>query len=281
MGSANLTLGGLNNNIEAGMLIDFDMSNEGDKTVETRIEDALLILPGDYPDHIEPVSSIAELDEKLPSGRLVDEMATPPRPTTSIGNRAKTDNVRRIELKVKPLGRDLERAKSIPERSPVITPAVKEASTIDPFSAAGVEFEQVWESKLLTWRDLTIPTATGTHATGSVNLDKRLLAPEVDHRHYFRDDVFTDLVWTPETKTVDEAYAKFHLIVKGVSCGEFDLLIRHSHSATSKTCLQRNAVYRLSWGPVRTYVAREDLIGGTLVLYRDKVDTKRFILEID
>lgn len=39
----------------------------------------------------------------------------------------------------------------------------------------GVEFELVWESKALTRRDLTIPTAANTHATGSFNLDKGLL----------------------------------------------------------------------------------------------------------
>lgn len=38
---------------------------------------------------------------------------------------------------------------------------------------------------------------------------------------------------------------------------------------------------RLSWGPMREYVASPDLIGRTLALYRDKVDPARFVLEID
>ena len=38
---------------------------------------------------------------------------------------------------------------------------------------------------------------------------------------------------------------------------------------------------RLSWGPMRDYVAREDLMGRTLSLYRDKADPTRFVLEID
>lgn len=38
---------------------------------------------------------------------------------------------------------------------------------------------------------------------------------------------------------------------------------------------------RLSWGPMREYIARSDLIGRTLALYRDKVDPTRFVLEID
>ncbi len=32
---------------------------------------------------------------------------------------------------------------------------------------------------------------------------------------------------------------------------------------------------------MREYIARADLIGRTLALYRDKVDPSRFVLEID
>ena len=42
-----------------------------------------------------------------------------------------------------------------------------------------------------------------------------------------------------------------------------------------------DSMTRLSWGPMREYVAKPDLIGRTLALYRDKVDLMRFVLEID
>jgi hypothetical protein len=71
------------------------------------------------------------------------------------------------------------------------------------------------------------------------------------------------------------------LVLKGISYGEFDLPIRHTNSTTSKAYIQRNAMTRLSWGPMREYVARPDLIGRTLALYRDKIDLTRFVLEID
>lgn len=147
----------------------------------------------------------------------------------------------------------------------------------------GVEFELVWESKLLTRRDLSIPNAAGTHATGSINLDKGLLPDAADQRHYFRDDVFPDLSWsaTNASGKVEQAFAKFQLVLKGISYGEFDLRIGHSTDMTSKTYRQNNAMTRLSWGPMHTYVARTDLIGRTLALYRDKADPTRFVLEID
>lgn len=286
VGSANLTLGGLNNNIEAGMLLDFDLTVSADKAVVDEIETLLDALPTDYPDNVVKVVTVSNLDNMLASGRLVDEMAAPPpRPTTSAGTSASSDTVPRIKLKVLPLRRALAKAKAKPkilkttkarETKVAGKPALKQ-----PLPLVGVEFELVWESKPLTRRDLTIPKAAITHATGSVNLDKGLLPEEVDHRHYFRDDVFPHLVWAKRSITVDEAFAKFQLVLKGISYGEYDLAIRHTTSTTSKAYKQKNAMTRLSWGPMREFVARPDLIGRTLALYRDRVDPKRFVLEID
>ena len=129
---------------------------------------------------------------------------------------------------------------------------------------------------------MNIPDGKNTNQTGSVNLDKGLLPDDVDQRHYFREEIFPTLTWGPSrTATVEEAYAKFQLVVKGISYGEFDLRIAHTMGTTSKTYKQNNAVTRLSWGPMRDYIAKADLISRTLSLYRDKADPKRFVLEID
>jgi hypothetical protein len=286
VGSANLTLGGLNNNIEAGMMLDFDLTDAADKAIVDNIESKLAVLPTDYPSHVVKVGAVAELDEMLANGRLVDEMAVdPPRPTTSAGGGGGSDTVPRIQLKVKLLRRALAKAQATPKKPKASKPAIPakgKTPALAPVPATvGVEFELVWESKPLTRRDLTIPVAAGTNPTGSVNLDKGLLEAEVDHRHYFRDDVFPNLTWTSRSSTVDEAFAKFQLVLKGISYGEFDLAIHHTNSTTSRAYEQRNAMTRLSWGPMREYISRPDLIGRTLALYRDKVDPTRFVLEID
>lgn len=285
VGSANLTLGGLNNNIEAGMLIEFDLADSEDRAVVDEIEAQLTAFPADYPEHAVKIESISDLDGLLASGRLVDEMAvTPPRPATSATGMGGSDTVSRIQLKVDPLRRALAKAKAAPKKpTPPKAAGLKEIPAAPKPAPAtlGIEFELVWESKPLTRRDLTIPDAKGTHATGSVNLDKGLLPEDVDHRHYFRDDVFSHLVWATRSQTVDEAFTKFQLVMKGISHGEFDLAIRHTTGTASQAYKQRNAMTRLSWGPMREYVARPDLIGRTLALYRDKVDPTRFVLEID
>lgn len=284
IGSANLTLGGLNNNVEAGMLLDFDLTDAADLALVDSVEAQFWALPSEYPEHVVKVGAQSELDTMLSVGRLIDELAVlPPRPATASGTAGGgKDPVPRIKLKLRALRRALAKAKAPTKKTPPRAATKTTSTPPAPVPATvGIEFDLVWESKPLTRRDLTIPDAAGTHATGSVNLDKGLLPDEVDHRPYFRDDVFPALTWTRRTGTTDEAFAKFQLVLKGVSYGEFDLAIRHSTSTTSTTYKQRNAMTRLSWGPMREYIAREDLIGRTLALFRDKVDPTRFVLEID
>jgi HKD family nuclease len=282
IGSANLTIGGLNNNIEAGLAIDCDLSIAGDKAVVDAIETQLAQLPKDFPDHVLAVSTAKDLAALLESGRLVDETAVPPpRPATS--SKAPTgDTVTRIKLKVPPIRSAFTRARTV---APKHKPRQAAGAAVQPApqpATIGVEYELMWESKDLTERDLNVPTGATTNPTGSINLDKGQMADDVDHRHYFREDVFPDLSWGATNRpTVEEAHAKFQLVLKGISYGDYDLRIAHTKGTTSKAYLQRNAMTRLSWGPMRDLVGRRDLIGRTLRLYRDKADPTRFVLEID
>lgn len=293
IGSANLTIGGLNNNIEAGFAVELDLNNPDEKALVEGIEKEFDALAKDYPAHIIPITKAAELDALQATGRLIDEMTTsPPRPA-SAATSPNGDTLPRIKLKVAPLRRALAAAKKAaakpaapPQANKKTSPAKKAvaapATPPSPPPTPGVEYELVWESKGLTRRDLNIPKGKNTNSTGSISLDKGLLPAEVDHRHYFREVIFPDLAWRPSTRaTVEEAYTKFQLVLKGISYGEFDLRIAHTKGTTSAAYKQNNAMTRLSWGPLRDYVCREDLLGRTLALYRDKADPKRFVLEID
>jgi HKD family nuclease len=286
VGSANLTLGGLNNNIEASAILEFDLTDSDDKALVDDTEAQLTALPKSYPLNVVQVSSVSELDDLPANGRVVDEGASSaPRPVASTRTTGAGDIVPLIKLKRMPvrsgipkLGRVTKRKKSPKAATPATTVSTAPAHGL---ATVGTEFELVWQSKPLTRRDLNIPDERHTHATGSMNLDKGLLPESVDHRHYFRDEVFDALTWSRRSATVDETSARFQLIVKGVNHGEFDLSIRHTTSTTSAAYRQRNAMTRLSWGPMTQHVAWPDLIDRTLSLYRDKVDPTRFILEID
>jgi hypothetical protein len=293
IGSANLTIGGLNNNIEAGFAIELDLKKVDEKSLVEDIEKEFDALAKEYPAHLIHIGKASELDSLQATGRLIDEMTTsPPRPA-SAATSPTGDTLPRIKLKVAPLRRALAAAKKAAVKPAAPPPAARRAAAAkqpaaapaappSPPPAPGVQYEIVWESKELTRRDLNIPDGKNTNSTGSINLDKGLLPAEVDHRHYFREEIFSNLSWGPSnTATVEEAYTKFQLVLRGISYGEFDLRIAHTKGTTSAAYRQNNAMTRLSWGPMRHYVGREDLLGRTLALYRDKADSKRFVLEID
>jgi len=282
LGSANLTPGGLNNNIEASITLDLDLADGNDASIAKSVDDEFSKLVSQYPAHVVRLTDPDELDELHAQGRLIDEASSFPPRTLASGAGGKMDVLARIKLRVAPLTRTVKR--SVLPKPPV--PAVPTAPgsiavAPPPAAATGAELELVWESKALTERDLTIPSGATTHATGSINLDKGLLDDDIDHRHYFRDEVFPALTWNPKSATVEEAWARFGLIVKGVEHGEFDLRIGHTTSTTSTAYKQRNAMTRLSWGPMKSFVAQSDLIGRTMSLYRNAKDPTTFVIEID
>ena len=282
VGSANLTLGGLNNNIEAGILITLDMSDPADKELVDQIEAQLISLPEEYKEHVIHMDAATKIDALLAAGRVTDETIRIPTSSFSSGGSSASDPLSRIKLKSTPLRPSLRPAR--PARTAASATGATTTATPTPVLApatTGSALDLVWQSKPLTERDLNIPTGTTTNKTGSVNLDKGLLPEAEDHRPYFRNKVFDALNWTYRAPTVDEAYAQFGFILKGISYGVYDLAIRHTNSTTSKSYLQNNAMTRLSWGPLKDYVSDASLIDRTLSLYRDKVDPTRFVLEID
>jgi HKD family nuclease len=125
VGSANLTLSGLNNNIEAGMLLDLDLASADYKELIDNIEMLFDSSVSEYPDHIVKVGCIADLDQLLAANRLVDEVKatrtqdTPDLTVTSeqgddeheIDGDNEGSGLPRIRLKVRTLQGSLRRPK--------------------------------------------------------------------------------------------------------------------------------------------------------------------------
>lgn len=281
IGSANLTLGGLNNNIEASIAFGLDLTDADDKKFVDDIIGMMESLPKDYPSHVTRIKSVQQLDDLLSSGRIIDENQLPPVTPSTLAPNANADTIPPITLKVKRKKPKL--TKSLLAELPKPKAAAKALPAGSAAINLGAEYELVWESKELTRRDLSIPDDKVSHPTGSMNLDKGKLSTEIDHRHYFRDEVFSGLQWTTSkrTRTVEDATATFVLVLKGVSVGEFDLAIHHTTSTDTKMYKQRNAMTRLSWGEAADKVKRPHLIDRTLRLYKNRTNAKKFLIEID
>lgn len=280
VGSANLTLGGLNNNVEAGIILQLDASKASDKKVLDEFIGQFDGLSGAHPSNVIEVTSTL-IDELLASGRVVDEMALPPpRPSTSAKTGSK-DATPRMRMKVAPLRKTPRKAKKPTKpTAPAAAAAVPAVPVLKP--TTGVDWELMWVSKELTRRDLNIPlSGRNTNVTGSINLDKGMMEESVDHRHYFREVVFDGLNWPKKSGQVDQAVGSFALTIKGVDHGTFDLTVRHTTSTTSATYRQRNAMTRLSWGDVKDIVQDRTLLNRRMALYRDEADPTHFMIEID
>lgn len=142
---------------------------------------------------------------------------------------------------------------------------------------------KVWKSKPLTERDLNIPTGANTNPTGSM-LFKKGLMTSIDHRNYFRNSVFEKLNWqqhpNPAYTHLEKSSANFEIKIDGNSMGVFNLIINHNKATDTKAYKQKNAMTNLSWGNAKATIAKPELLGKTLTLFRDENLANKFIIEI-
>jgi len=278
LGSANLTMGGMRTNIEASVLQDFDPV--ADAAFLGDLEGKLAAMIAHYPEHVIRAVDAAQLANLMRSGRLLDERKA--RPTEPAGKSAdrELDAVPRMNLRTSPLF--VARPAPPPVPVPVAVPAV--AGAMVPALVARAELEQVWESNGLTERHLNIPTGENTSATGSMLFGLGAMEG-IDHQHYFRDDVFAALAWTPDPAPakahLERAWASFGIVIKGLDYGRHTMKLTHNTLDTEAIRKARNSKTQLHWGEVKPLVARRDLLGSTLRLFRETDDPTRFTLEID
>lgn len=275
VGSANLTNGGLNNNIEASIYIEFNKNDKNFSELLNKVEGTIKEVISDNPDNVKKITSQSELDDLFFAGLLVDEYIQ--RPVRDIIGRAgniKISRPKAIKLKTQRIPSSVKRRKQPLTPGDTSSPS----QSILPLNMA---FDPVWRSKELVERDLNIPRGSNTHPTGSINLDKGSAPLDIDHRHYFKEDVFSALSWTAKRKTVVEATAIFLLEIKGIYIGEFVLNIRHTTSTDTEAYRQRNAMTRLSWGNAKPYIADRNLLGCFLTLSVSISDPTIFLISID
>jgi len=131
---------------------------------------------------------------------------------------------------------------------------------------------------------LNIPTSAGTNPTGSMFFSRGNMQG-IDHRHYFRNVVFHALPWqfdtNPRTQHYERVDARFQIIIKGIDYGVHVLRISHNTRTDTPAYEQRNGMTQLHWGSARPIIAREDLLGRQIYLYKDLHHADFFVLEID
>lgn len=290
LGSANLTVGGMNSNIEASLKMVLDLGNKEDAELAADFESKIDAMIGGFPAHVLQISTKEAVLALLAAGRLADESVTkPPSPGGSSKNRD-LDSVPVIKLDRRKL--TLGAVTALGMEKPVAEKDANEgkpdatavAPIVPPAKPAAEDLTLVWTSNPLSRRPLNIPTADNTNPTGSMYFTKGQ-TEGIDQRHYFREGVFSGLAWTDDTtlgkEHLQRAAAKFRIVIKDINYGVFDMSLTHDARTDSPTYLQNNSVTQLHWGDVKPMVARDDLLGRTMYLYRDDSQPDLFVLEID
>ena len=283
VGSANLTFGGMYNNIEVSTLIDLNLEDKDDAKFVNDIRKRFKDIIKDHPDHVFLIKDEAHIKKLFEEGRLADEKVVPAPNTSSGVKKGSRDGLKPMNLNLvtKPSTEAVVATYNKKPAAPVGVTAVSVASKA-PTKILSTVPVLVWQSNELSERDLNVPSGTNTHKTGSMGFKKGAWDMD-DFRHYFREEVFSDLAWKPKApgSTIEQATAKFELIIKNLDYGLFELELVHNTNATSITYKQKNIMTHIKWGPAKPHIAKRDLLDRILYLYRKDSNPPEFVIEID
>ena len=282
VGSANLTTGGLISNIESSLYLDLGLAAKENVSLIKDVEVKFDRLIASYPEHVLQVKDDAFIQDLLDSGRLADESIRTAPLGTALSRNRDLDTVPKMNLQTGTFAKQ----GFTPVQRPVTPPPGEPTHGPTTLSTSSKQHRLtlVWQSQPLTRRDLTIPTGLNTNPTGSMLFGKGAL-DGIDHRHYFRENVFAKLEWhfdtVSRTSHYERAFTRFHFIIRGVDYGPHTLQLSHNTRTDTTAYTQRNSMTQLHWGEARQIIAHEDLLDRTLFLYRDDAQDDLFILEID
>ncbi len=105
VGSANLTIGGLNRNIEASLLLTMELADSDNAALVAELEGKIDGMIAEYDEHVIAVPDDALIQQLLDSGRVIDEgLVRAPTPAGSSKNRD-LDTISRMKLKTRQVAR--------------------------------------------------------------------------------------------------------------------------------------------------------------------------------
>lgn len=270
IGSANLTSGGLNSNIELSTLLTF---HKPDLSVNYFI-DEIHSLSGKHNKNIIKIDSKKEAFKLFKRGLLIDERIVH---NNISGEKNKVDR----KIDITPRIKLKNKYNKIPK--PKIKRKVKISDALPTPSFK--DWLLVWESKELKERDLNIPSRKGTNSTGSM-LFKKGNSDDIDQRIYFRNEVFSDLIWikdeNPRTAHYERSTASFHFLIRGIYYGVYELKLSHNTDSDSESYHQNNSMTQIHWGEnVKKFISDPNLLGEIIELYISNSTLGLFLIKID
>lgn len=274
LGSSNLTLSGLFQNIEASVIIDFAKPDkEGEKLLE---EIYYYFKPffGNELENIHPLTQ--ELIQLLFEAGVVPDEAerkkqqeekAMPESSTEINTSSKSLRGLFPPIKI--------------QRPPVITTTKKKTKEAKFKTIPTDKGTLLWKKSKLPGSDVQY-AGEGSNPTGGLRLTQarwEVRGKRIDQTTYFRKKVFGTLDWR-EVKTPpgEKAEVLFNVNILGEDHGQHQLTIRHKPSGEAS---QGNYTTLLSWGVLGDTIRNMDLRGRNFLIYAPTRGKKEpFYIEI-
>ena len=266
VGSANLTLGGLYNNIETSSKIELDLNVAGENELMNSFLEPFTNLLTRFPQNIFQIHNPRDIINLLNDGKLIDERVRR-NVTSGVVRSRRTSNVTpRMNLNI-----------VRPSTSHRLRRRLRTVRAVETTTPTMIGLELVWNLPQLRRRHLQIPSNPNTHSTGVLSLTQGSF-DEVDQTTYFRRVVFEDCNWIQDLNNPlkEMTIVTFEVVVAGRSYGEYNLKVSYNPAFEAN---QRNYTTSLHWGEVKSIIANENLLGSELNLFR-RTGTNTFLIEI-
>ena len=281
VGSANLTYGGLLNNLESSNLLILDLADENDKLYIENFTYVFDVLRNQFAENVIRVKTVKMVEALFDEGKLIDENKVSE--VVNVGRNSEGENVvpiMRLKREKVSLPLKLRQKKN---KARIVAKSVTETDEgpMVIFNDKGLELLEVWKSKELTERDLNVPSGTTTNVTGSMLLKKGKY--NVDQQVYFRNEVFEKLVWTSKEVKPDYfhyAKAQFYFIIEGINYGIYELELKHDMRTDTRTYEQRQPMTHLLWGNAKKLIANPNLLDKEMTLYEVVGTSNEFVIDI-
>lgn len=267
-GSANITPGGLANNIEAGIIVTLNLTDNQDRNFFDDVITAIQNLITLYPNHIKNQTTDG-VDDLLKSGRIEDE-----RVVSSTYKKKATSNHSITSAPFPLKAASLRVSKKATMRDKVRTVLQEENGIVSI-----AEFEQVWQSRPLKKSNIGITDNPNTNPKGEIGLGKGSWKENFDPKVYFRHSVFDALTWSINELGDEVAEGLFSIHICGTDYGVYRLTILHKRKGMEAEN-QNNYLTSIRWGNASSIIKNRNLIGRILKLYKSS-DEDRFLIDIE
>jgi len=270
IGSSNLTVQGLFQNMEASLVVDFEVDEEQGINLLHQIKNYYRFLLDKTATNVQPLTQ--DLIQQLIGAEVIPKEQK--RRATG-QTKDKTPQDRQLFSEVK----KIFPAVSIPKAAPKSGKKKTPKSIKKSIPQKGKQ-TLVWQKKNLPNSDAQ-QVSGKTNPTGVLRLAQARFKVNdtlIDFKTYFRNEIFNQLNWTQRARIknspLEETHADFQIEIDGRLKGVFNLRISHDPN--------RNiGITRLHWGDAIPIINEQNNTGKTLSLFHIENEADLFLIKIE